>query len=178
MISRFTSDPNLIHELTQVMQLSAEDLERWTKEFTDPASQEKWLQIMVETDYHGGGHPILMKLPEPNQSELISIALNSNSKDEIATAAALLNYNERDLGFGFREELIKLLEEHTSRADFNWTELERWRIPTIIQECDLADGVNRRPIVGKMNSEIEADYRYFQAIANRAKTLINSATRA
>ena len=177
MIQRFTSDPSHIDELTQTMQLSAEDPEHWTKEYTDPTSQEKWLLILVETDYHGGRHPILIKLPEPSQAELISIALHSSSKDEVATAAALLNYNERDLGFGFREELIKLLEERTIQPGFRWTEMKRWRIPTIIQECDLSDGVNRHPIMGKLDSEIDADYQYFQDIATRARTLINSATK-
>lgn len=172
---RFTSDPTLIHELTQAMELSSENAEEWSKVFVDRVSQNKWLQIMVETDYHGGGHPILMKLPEPSQAELISIALTSNSKDEVATAASLLNYNERDLRLAFRKELMDFLEEHTRQTDFKWTKLEQWRIPTIIEECDLADGVNRRPIIGKKDSEIEGDFRYFQAIAERAKRLIRAA---
>ena len=172
---RFTSDPNLIGEVTRTLKVTERNLDEWTTEYLDTVNQERWRQVYVETDYHGGGHPVLMKLPEPSQSELITIALKSHIKDEVATAAALLNYNERDLGFSFREELIKHLEDHTRGSGFAWTEMERWRIPMIIQECDLADGVNRRPIVGKKDDEIETDFRYFQDIAGRALKLINAA---
>ncbi len=171
MNTHFTSDPRVIEQLTRVLQITSENLDMWTTEFIDPTNQDRWLMIRVNSGYHGGGSPVLLKLPEPTRAELFSIALTSESKDEVTTAAALLENNERDPSFAFRGDLIMALEKHVHNPSFIWNEFERWRIPAIIKGCVLFDPMNRRPTLGKTASEVESDFNYFKDISERARQL-------
>jgi hypothetical protein len=114
-------------------------------------------------------------LPEPTQSELIKSALESKDPTEIATCAALLNYNERDRDLPFRESLIEQLERFVSNDNFKWTSETAEKVNLIIYDSNLYSDTNLRPIDGKSIAEISEDYSYFKSISNRAKELLNTA---
>lgn len=148
--------------------------EGWTKYYRDD-NNEEWCEFYIETEYYGGGHPVLIKLPEPSQSELINLAIESSDPEKIATCAALLNYNERDLNLPFRELLIEQLEILVSNTNFKWTSETAEKIKLIIYDSNLYDDTNLRPIDGKSIQEITNDYSYFKNISNRAKDILNTA---
>ena len=115
---RFTAERNKIDELTNLF-IEQDNLEDdWGAKYLDPITNEYWQKIQIETEFHGGGHPVMMKLPDPRGHELINIALESEDLDEISTAAALLQHNESDLKEQFRQTLIEKLESYTKMVKF------------------------------------------------------------
>jgi hypothetical protein len=146
----------------------------WTKYFKDD-NNEEWCEFYIETEYHGGGQPVLMKLPEPSQNELINRAIASSDPTEIAICAALLNYNERDRDKPFRELLIEQLENFVSNSNIKWTTETAEKIKLIINDSNLYDETNLRPIEGKSIQEITNDYSFFKNISKRAKVILNTA---
>lgn len=145
----------------------------WTEYYKDDKGEE-WCKFYIETEYHGGGQPVLIKLPEPTQSELIKSALESNNPTEIATCAALLYYNERDQDLPFRESLIEQLEKFVSDDNFRWTSETAEKVKLIIYDSNLYCDTNLRPINGKSIDEISEDYSFFKSISNRAKEILNT----
>ncbi|WP_339918481.1 Imm27 family immunity protein [Yeosuana marina] len=172
---RLTSKPELIEKLTSDFIKIESDSNTWGTFYLCPKTNENWQKIYVETEYHGGGHPVLFKLPDPRKLDLINIALNSEDLDEIASASALLLVNEKELKEEFREDLINAIENKVSQKDFIWNKLNSEKIKSIISETQLFDKTNRRPILGKKNIEIEKDFEFYKDISERAKKIITTA---
>lgn len=168
---RFISNKSLIEEKCSQWTKLGETDDGWVVKYLNPINKSHWVLVRLETDYHGGGYPVLIQEPEPNQSELIDIALSTTDINVVATSASLLMYNERDLKQEFREELIEKLESH----DVNLNPFESERLKTIIYESGLHDSTNLRPIVGKSMEEVNNDYKYYKSIADRAKQIITTA---
>ena len=172
---RLTSNPELIEKLTKDFIKTETDSNTWGTLYLCSKTNEKWQKIYVETEYHGGGNPVLFKLPDPRKLDLINITLNSEDIDQIITASALLVVNEKELKDEFREELIIAIENKINQKDFQWNKLNSEKIKSIITETQLFDKTNRRPILGKKNIEIEKDFEFYKDISERAKKIITTA---
>ena len=49
----------------------------WTYYYVDNNSKEEWHLTRHNSEYHGGGVPVLKRIPEPTLEELIDIAMTS-----------------------------------------------------------------------------------------------------
>ncbi len=145
----------------------------WTTIYQDEQLNQ-WRKFYIETEYHGGSQPVLLKLPEPTQEEIVECALNSSNENEIATLSALLFYNERDKGLDFRDLLITKLEKYISAPQFSSTEENQTKIKSIIYESSLYDETNLRPIDGKSIQQISEDHAYYKSLSTRAKQILNT----
>ena len=139
----------------------------WTHYYQD--NIEKWLLTSFNSEHHGGGLPVLKRLPEPTIDELIDIALTSFDTNDIIGASLELSEREKYNKVDFRDKLLnKLLQIDTSKlADF-----EKTRLKLIINKSDLCDATNRRDIVGKHLTEIQSDANYFRTISQKALKIL------
>jgi hypothetical protein len=71
--------------------------------------------------------------------------------------------------------LIITIENKINQNDFQWNKLNSKKIKLIINETQLFDKTNRKPILGKKNIEIEKDYEFYKDISLRAKTILTTA---
>jgi hypothetical protein len=143
----------------------------WTHYFVDKNSNEEWHLTRYNSEYHGGGVPVLKRLPEPTTEELINIALTSVDTNNIIGASLELSERERYKKEDFRARLLnQLLQVDTS----NLSDFEKERLKIIIYESDLYDATNRRDIVGKHFTEIESDADYYRTAAQKAKSILEN----
>ena len=168
---RFISNESLINEKCSEWTKLEDTNNGWGTKYYNPIDNSNWILVKLETEYHGGSYPVLIKEPEPNQSELIEIALSTSDINVVATSASLLMYNERDLKKEFRKELIERLESHNNQLN----SFEYERIKTIIEDSGLYDSTNLKPIIGKSAVEVNEDYLFYKSIAERAKKIITTA---
>jgi hypothetical protein len=141
-----------------------------TSYFMDKSSNEEWILTRYDSEYHGGGVPVLKKLPEPTINQLMHIAFTSVDKNDIIGSSRELSEREKCDGHDFRDKLIErlLLVDISKLTDF-----EKERIKIIVYESDLYDSTNRREIVGKHFTEIERDANYYRTISQKAKNILN-----
>jgi hypothetical protein len=141
----------------------------WTHYYVDKNSNEEWHLTSYDSEYHGGGVPVLKRLPEPTIEELINIAMTSAHTKDIIGASLELSERERYKKEDFRGRLLnRLLQVDTS----DLTDFEKERLKIIIYESDLYDATNRRDIVGKHSTEIQNDADYFRTNAQKAKNIL------
>jgi hypothetical protein len=146
----------------------------WTDYYVDKNSNEEWHLTRYDSEYHGGGVPVLKRLPEPTTEELINIALTSGNTNEIIGASLELSERERYKKEDFRARLInQLLQVNTS----NLSDFEKERLKIIIYESDLYDATNRQDIVGKHFTEIDSDANYYRTTAQKAKSILGNITK-
>jgi hypothetical protein len=143
----------------------------WTHYYIDNNSKEEWHLTMYDSEYHGGGVPVLKRIPEPAVEKLIDIAMTSTEPTDIIGASLELSEREKYKKEDFRDKLLnRLLQVNTS----NLTDFEKNRLKIIIYESDLYDATNRRNIVGKHFTEIESDADYYRTAAQKAKSILES----
>ena len=143
----------------------------WTHYYVDNNSREEWHWIRYDSEYHGGGVPVLKRIPEPTLEELIDIAMTSAETNDIIGASLELSEREKYKKEDFRAKLLnRLLQVDTS----NLTDFEKERLKIIIYESDLYDATNRRNIVGKHFTEIESDADYYRTAAHKAKSILEN----
>jgi Immunity protein 27 len=143
----------------------------WTHYYVDNNSKEEWLLTRYDSEYHGGGVPVLKRIPEPALEELIDIAMTSAETNDIIGASLELSEREKYKKEDFRTKLLnRLLQVDTS----NLTDFEKERLKIIIYESDLYDATNRRNIVGKHFTEIESDADYYRTAAHKAKSILEN----
>jgi hypothetical protein len=142
----------------------------WTHYYFDKNTNEEWHLTRYDSEYHGGGVPVLKRLPEPTIDELLNIALTSADKSDIIGASLELSEREKYKKENFRDKLLsRLLQVDTTKV----TNFEKERLKIVIYESDLYDATNRRDIVGKHFSEIQNDADYYQTIAVKAKKILS-----
>jgi hypothetical protein len=78
----------------------------WTHYYLDESTKEEWFLTTYGSEYHGGGMPVLKRLPFPSTDELIDIALNSSNRNDIIGASRELSERERYNKESFREKLL------------------------------------------------------------------------
>ncbi len=143
----------------------------WTAYFIDKNSNEEWHLTRYDSEYQGGGVPVLKRIPALTTEELIHIALTSVDTNDIIGASLELSERERYKKEDFRARLLnQLLQVDTS----NLSDFERERVKIIIYESDLYDATNRRDIVGKHFTEIESDADYYRTAAQKAKSILEN----
>jgi hypothetical protein len=165
----FICNQDDVNSKLQSLTKTGTSLEGWTDYFMDKKTNENWLLTRYNSEYHGGGVPVLKRLPEPTIDELINIAITSSDKNNIIGASLELSERERYRKEDFRKELLNhLLKIDTS----NLSDFEKERIKLIVYESALYDATNRRNVVGKHYTEIQNDAEYYRTIAEGAKVVL------
>ena len=175
-IENFITNRKSIAKLTAEMTQIESD--GWETKYIDQRDQSKWIKTQLDSEYHGGGNPILFRLPKPTQTELIKILTQSTDLNQISAISCLLKeseFDESDSHHEYREELIIELERIINDKDFKWNRFEKERFTTIIYDSDLNFPHNQRETLGKKYSEVESDYQYYKNIAERAEKIITIA---
>ncbi len=141
----------------------------WIEFYIDKNTNDNWLLTRYNSEYHGGGLPILKKIPEPTIDELIDIAITSGDTNNIIGASLELSEREKNKKEDFRAKLLsRVMQFDTS----NLSKFEKERLKIIIYESNLFDATNRRDIVGKHFTEIQTDADYFKTNARIAKDIL------
>ncbi|WP_055436622.1 hypothetical protein [Lacinutrix algicola] len=172
-IENFITNRKSIEKLTSEMTEIESD--GWETKYIDKRDKSEWLKIQLDSEYHGGGNPILFKFPKPTQSELIKILTKSTDLNQISAISCLLKefeFDESDNHHEYREELIIELESIINENNFKFNGFEKKRLMTIIHDSDLNFINNQRESLGKKYSEVENDYQYYKNIAERAEKII------
>ncbi len=154
---------NFTKSLTQVGTLDG----GWATKYIDNSTGHQWLKYVV--DERGFFVNLIFISPPPTTDQLIEIALNTKYIDEISAAATRLNFEEQSDKKEYRQKLI----DHIKQIDISKLDTtEKERIKTIILASQLTDRVNKREIVGKHFSEIQADANFFNNIADTAENIL------
>jgi hypothetical protein len=173
-ITNRKSIKKLTSEMTQI------ESNGWETKYIDQRDQSEWIKTQLHSEYHGGGNPILFRLPKPTQTELIKVLTQSTNLNQISTISCLLKeseFDESDNHNEYREELIIELERIVNDKGFKWNGFEKKRLTTIIYDSDLNFPHNQRESLGKKYSEVESDYLYYKRIAERAEKIITLANK-
>ncbi|AKP51328.1 hypothetical protein CA2015_1901 [Cyclobacterium amurskyense] len=154
----FITEKKLIEELDSRFDQVANDEANWTTTYVDNETGDKWLYYRVDTEYHGGGNPVMGRLPLPDTSKLIDIVLQTVNEGEVFAACRTLVNNEQLRKIDFRSDLINRLEDLKNKD----------RQKMIIDLTGLDSSMNRRGIIGKSSYHVDKDAQHFQKIADRA----------
>ena len=131
----------------------------------------QWVLTHYHPESHGGGIPVLKKLPLLDVNQLIDLALTSTNKDDIIGASLELAERERYYGEDFRE----ILMEKLSTIDVpKLSAFERERLILIIKNSELTDSTNRRSVDGKHWTDIQKDAEYFQHTSRQATEILSA----
>ncbi len=177
-IDNFITNRKSIEKLTSDMTQIESD--GWETKYVDKIDKSEWIKIQLESEYYGGGNPILFKLPKPTQTELIKILTKSTDLNQISAISCLLKefeFDESDNHNEYREELIIELEKIVNDRGFKLNGFEKKRLTTIIYDSDLNFPHNQRESLGKKYSEVESDYLYYKRIAERVEKIITLANK-
>ena len=139
----------------------------WATKYIDTTTGNQWLKYVV--DERGFFVNLIFISPAPTTDQLINIALNTKYVDEISAAATRLNIEEQSEKKEYRQ---KLTDKLTTIDISKLAPSEKERIKTIILASQLTDRVNKREIVGKHFSEIQADAIYFKVVADNAENIL------
>jgi immunity protein 27 of polymorphic toxin system len=143
----------------------------WTHYYRDDYTKEQWIFTTYKSEFHGGGIPVLKRIPKLTIDELIEVALSSTDRNDIIGASLELSERERNDKEDFRQ---KLLQRILGIDLSNLTEFDKERIALIIYKSDLHDATNRKEIVGKTIAEIQDDATYYRSAAENAKKILKN----
>jgi hypothetical protein len=138
------------------------------KKYVDKDGQQ-WLKYMVDRD-NGRYYNVVHFSPRPTTEEMIETALTSGDHDEVEGAAHRLLFEEEEEMKDFRPKLVERLEgiELSGLSD-----RDKKRIRTIILNTHLTDKQNKREVVGKSITEVQADSDYFTNVGQFAERVLN-----
>ena len=140
----------------------------WTEAYVDEDGQQ-WLKYMVDRD-NGRYYNVVHISPPPTTEEMIEIALTFEDHDEVEGAAHRLLYEEEEEMKDFRPRLVERLQ----RIDIlGLSNTDKKRIRTIVLNTHLTDRQNKREVVGKSITEVQADSDYFTNVGQFAEKLLN-----
>ncbi|MEJ8802971.1 hypothetical protein [Pontibacter sp. H249] len=161
----------LIEKLLDKMQLMEEVAGGWAAVYKDTSSGRFWMKCYTTAgEQSSGGYELLIRLPLPTTSELVSIAIESPFEDEAVAAIMRLLEEEALEGKDFRHLLVQQLEEINPES----IKLEqKQRARKIITLTSLLDPTNKRPIKGKTIDQLQADALYFEAVSKKALKLLD-----
>ncbi len=164
-------DSRLINDLLNRMQLMEEAGGGWAAVYKDASTGEFWMKCYSTVGEKGsGGYELLIKLPLPTSSELITVAIESPFEDETVAAVMRLLDEEALEGKDFRHLLVQQLEEKDLESI---TPEQKQRIRKLITLTSLLEPTNRRQIKGKTIEQLQADALYFEDVARRAMKLLD-----
>lgn len=87
-IENFITNRKSIEKLTSEMTQIESD--GWETKYIDQRDQSEWIKTQLDSEYHGGGNPILFRLPKPTQTELIKTLIQSTDLNQISAISCLL----------------------------------------------------------------------------------------
>lgn len=160
-------DAGLIEVLLPQFELMETSAGGYAAVYKDPLTNSFWLKYYATTVAAGGGYLTLMRLPAPSTENLIDIVIRTFFEDEAVAAVLRLLDEEAIEKKEFRQQLIEKLEQAVETGD-----LQRDRAFQIIKFTNLADPMNKREVVGKTGTDVQADAAYFAGIAERAERLL------
>jgi hypothetical protein len=140
----------------------------WTEVYVDEGGQQ-WLKYMVDKDT-GRYYNVMLISPRPTTEEIIEIAFTSLDHDEVEGAAYRLFIEAQEEMNDFTPRLVERLK---SIDVSNLSAAATRRIQTIILNTHLLDSRNKREVVGKSASEVQADWDYFINVGQFAEKLLN-----
>jgi len=161
---RIISSKQLLSQTLAGLRSLGTGADGWSTRFVDPATGERWAQILLGASHHGAGHPILVKEPTPTATELLQLAATSEERAEVAASAWLLA--ETDTHGAYKDRLVMIAEEAANRGD-------QERAALLVGWGRLTDETNLRPTRGKTPPEVSADHNHFMTIAARARALLH-----
>ncbi len=156
------SDQTLIEQLSSQFERINRDNINWKTTYLDTETGDNWLYYFTDTELHGGGYPMMSKLPFPDTEKLIEIALTSDKEDEVFAACRTLINNEKIDNQEFRSTLINKLELISDSS----------RQRKVIKAADLDSPMNMKSQLLKSADQISRDAADFLDIAERAKRLL------
>ena len=163
-------DAKLIKELLGKMQLMEEAAGGWAAVYKDSASGKFWMKCYTTAgEQSTGGYELLIKLPLPTTTELISVAIISPHEDEAVAAIMRLLDEEALEGKDFRHLLVQQLEEMDLKEA---SSEQKQRIRKIMTLTSLTDPTNKREIKGKTIEQLKADALYFETASKKALELM------
>jgi|GEM_PF-1578799 len=143
--------------------------EGWTIKYLDESNGQLWTLYHVEE--LGTFEDILVVFPIPTTEELIAIAFNSDSLNEVAASAVLLRILESWKKIEFREAIVNRLKKlEVDELEAN----EKRRFEIIIEKAELTDVLNRREVLGKHINEINKDAAFFYQTGAFCQALLSS----
>ena len=139
----------------------------WTEMYVDE-SGHYWLKYMVDRDT-GRYFNVMLISPAPTTEQMIEIALTSDDNDEVEGASHRLLIEEEEEMKDFRPHLVGRLQAIDISGLSN---TDKKRIRTIIFNTHLLEKENKREVVGKTLSQIQADSDYFTSVGEFAERLL------
>lgn len=133
--------------------------------YIDHKTGQKW-ELYEHNDYETYRKPYLKGIrhyPYPLLDEIIEIICTSTIKDEIIGACRLLLENEECEGIEFCEKLLDEIEQR---------QVNKRTYKLIFKAAELDCRVNMRDPLNKGVEEVNADYRYYLSLAERALKLL------
>jgi hypothetical protein len=138
----------------------------WSRRFVDPVSGTGWLATYLQTERHGGGYQILMRLPRPERADWLELVAHSSHPAEIWVAAMALGEDPESYG-----ALLDVLMEAARGAEWQ-------RLGIAAAWSGITSPMYRRPIQDKESAEITTDAAEFERIAAAASNLLARAGKA
>jgi hypothetical protein len=132
----------------------------WSRRFVDPVSGRRWLATYLQTERHGGGYQILMRLPRPERADWLELVAHSSHPAEIWVAAMALGEDPESYG-----ALLGVLMDAARGAEWQ-------RLGIAATWSGITSPINRRPVLGKAFAEITTDVEHFERIAAEASNLL------
>lgn len=167
MTAFFICDPDRIQEKLHELENDGVSTDGWVHYYRD-ADNDRW---RLSTYYYDKEEQVevLQRLPAPNTTQLVEIALTAPALPEVRGASMELLSREEYNDEPFREQLLDAIYtldlEHLSTFD-------RTRIQYIIYDSELFDGRNRKPIIGKHHQEVKADAEFYRTCARNAIAIL------
>jgi hypothetical protein len=143
----FICNENEVDLKLKTLTMTETSIDGWIVQYVDKKTNEKWVLTRYHAEYHGGGVPVLKRLPEPTIGQLIDIAMSSLDINDIVGASVELSEREKYQNEEFRGQLLDQLTR-VDTSNLNGFEKDRLRI--IIYESNLYDSTNRREILGDL----------------------------
>jgi hypothetical protein len=159
----FVASRSRIREMLPTLQLRRE--EEWQSVYVDPATSVEWIQYPL-WDYHGPG-PNCLRRGNPALEEVLTCIGTSEEDSEVSAAAYHLAHELP----GTKENYEPLIERLESLFAAEPSARVARNVALAITWSGIETPFNHRSPMGKSIEQVNADYRYFAALAERSSSL-------
>jgi len=163
----FVASSSRISEMISSLRLLRE--EEWQSVYIDSNSMEEWIRYPL-WDHHGPG-PICLRRGNPSLEDILRCIEQSESDAEVSAAA----YHLVNILDGGKENCAPLIERLESAFETVTTSRLMRNAALAIAWSQADRRFNYRSPLGKTPEQVEFDYEYFVAMANRASVIKTSA---
>ena len=166
----FAASGSQITEIMSSLRLLRE--EEWQTVYIDANLSEEWIRYPL-WDLHGPG-PICLRRGNPSLEDILRCIEQSESDAEVSAAA----YHLVNILDGGKENYAPLVERLESAIEAGPTSRLMRNAALAIAWSQADRPFNHRSPLGKNPEQVEFDYEYFVAMANRASAIKTSAEAA